>query len=134
LGWCAHTHPLLAFHTLVCCALYLRRGDVAATSCAAPAADTASTRRYLGCDSTSTAHTSNAIGPAQCSILSLHTGESFAAKVVAKSTLEKERARAKILTEIRIHRSVTNRHVVRFVRCFEDAANVYIIMAWEGGG
>lgn len=56
------------------------------------------------------------------------TGESFAAKVVAKSTLEKERARSKILTEIRIHRSVTNRHVVRFVRCFEDAANVYIIM------
>ena len=48
--------------------------------------------------------------------------------MVAKSTLEKERARAKILTEIRIHRSVANRHVVRFVRCFEDAANVYIIM------
>ena len=56
------------------------------------------------------------------------TGESFAAKVVAKSTLEKERARMKILTEIRIHRSVANGHVVRFVRCFEDAANVYIIM------
>ena len=52
----------------------------------------------------------------------------LAAKVVAKSTLEKERARAKILTEIRIHRSVANRHVVRFVRCFEDATNVYIIM------
>lgn len=56
------------------------------------------------------------------------TGENFAAKVVAKSTLEKERARAKILTEIRIHRGVDNAHVVRFVRCFEDAANVYILM------
>ena len=56
------------------------------------------------------------------------TGESFAAKVVAKSTLEKERARQKILTEIRIHRGVSNPHVVRFVRCFEDAANVYILM------
>ena len=56
------------------------------------------------------------------------TGENFAAKVVAKSTLEKERARAKILTEIRIHRGCDNAHVVRFVRCFEDAANVYILM------
>ena len=56
------------------------------------------------------------------------TGESFAAKVVAKSTLEKERARQKILAEIRIHRGVSNPHVVRFVRCFEDAANVYILM------
>ena len=54
------------------------------------------------------------------------TGENFAAKVVAKSTLEKERARAKILTEIRIHRGCDNAHVVRFVRCFEDAANVYL--------
>jgi len=32
------------------------------------------------------------------------------------------------LTEIRIHRSVRNAHVVRFARCFEDAANVYILM------
>ena len=56
------------------------------------------------------------------------TGESFAAKVVAKSTLEKERARQKILAEIRIHRGVSNPHVVRFVRCFEDDANVYILM------
>jgi hypothetical protein len=52
-------------------------------------------------------------------VKTLNTGDSFGAKVVAKSTLEKERARAKILTEIRIHRSITNRHVVRFVRCFE---------------
>ena len=56
------------------------------------------------------------------------TGESFAAKVVAKSTLEKDRARQKILTEIRIHRSVDNAHVVKFKRCFEDKDNVYILM------
>ena len=56
------------------------------------------------------------------------TGESFAAKVVAKSTLEKDRARQKILTEIRIHRSVDNAHVVKFKKCFEDTNNVYILM------
>jgi len=47
---------------------------------------------------------------------------------VAKSTLEKDRARQKILTEIRIHRSVDNAHVVKFKRCFEDKDNVYILM------
>ena len=51
-----------------------------------------------------------------------------AAKVVAKSTLEKDRARQKILTEIRIHRSVDNAHVVKFKKCFEDTNNVYILM------
>ena len=56
------------------------------------------------------------------------TGESFAAKVVAKSALEKDRARRKILTEIRIHRGVDNPHVVKFKKCFEDAENVYILM------
>ena len=56
------------------------------------------------------------------------TGESFAAKVVAKSTLETDRARQKILTEIRIHRSVENAHVVKFKKCFEDTNNVYILM------
>ena len=56
------------------------------------------------------------------------SGVSYAAKVVAKSTLEKPRARAKILTEIRIHRAVRDGRVVRFARCFEDAANVYILM------
>jgi|TARA_B110000977_G_scaffold48982_1_gene66506 polo-like kinase 1 len=56
------------------------------------------------------------------------TGESFAAKVVAKSTLEKDRARQKILTEIRIHRQVSDRFLVKFKRCFEDTNNVYILM------
>ena len=56
------------------------------------------------------------------------TGESFAAKVVAKSTLQKDRARRKILTEIRIHRGVDNAHVVKFKKCFEDDENVYILM------
>ena len=56
------------------------------------------------------------------------TGESFAAKVVAKSTLEKDRARQKILTEIRIIRQVSDRFLVKFKRCFEDTNNVYILM------
>lgn len=56
------------------------------------------------------------------------TGKEYACKVVAKSTLEKERARAKMRTEIKIHKSVVCEHVVRFERCFEDDLHVYILM------
>jgi polo-like kinase 1 len=56
------------------------------------------------------------------------TGRSFACKVVAKSTLEKPRARKKMVTEIRIHKSVSCDQVVRFERCFEDDNHVYILM------
>lgn len=56
------------------------------------------------------------------------TGKEYACKVVAKSTLEKARARAKMRTEIRIHKSVACEHVVRFERCFEDDMHVYILM------
>jgi len=56
------------------------------------------------------------------------TGKTYACKVVSKSSLAKERARKKMQTEIRIHRAVDCAHVVKFVRCFDDDANVYIIM------
>ena len=56
------------------------------------------------------------------------TGKTYACKVVSKSSLTKERARKKMQTEIRIHRAVDCAHVVKFVRCFDDDANVYIIM------
>ena len=56
----------------------------------------------------------------------------FAAKVVAKSTLEKERARAKILTEIRIHRGCDNAHVVRSgLSVLRVCASVYIPASWS---
>lgn len=55
-------------------------------------------------------------------------GTEYACKVVSKTTLVKARARSKMLTEINIHRAVSCGHVVRFVRCFEDDANVYILM------
>jgi len=56
------------------------------------------------------------------------TGKAYACKVVSKETLAKERTRKKMQTEIRIHRAVDCAHVVKFVRCFEDETNVYIIM------
>lgn len=55
-------------------------------------------------------------------------GTEYACKVVSKTTLVKARAQSKMLTEINIHRAVSCGHVVRFVRCFEDDANVYILM------
>jgi len=55
-------------------------------------------------------------------------GAEYACKVVSKTTLVKARAQSKMLTEINIHRAVSCGHVVRFVRCFEDEANVYILM------
>eukprot|EP01105_Mastigella_eilhardi_P018270 TRINITY_DN4220_c0_g1_i2.p1 TRINITY_DN4220_c0_g1~~TRINITY_DN4220_c0_g1_i2.p1 ORF type:complete len:132 (-),score=30.11 TRINITY_DN4220_c0_g1_i2:197-592(-) len=33
-----------------------------------------------------------------------------------------------LFTEIRIHKSLTHRHIVRFINFFEDNANVYLLM------
>ena len=54
--------------------------------------------------------------------------ETFAAKVISKKRLIKSRAREKLLTEIRIHRSLHHRHVVKFERFFEDDKNVYLLL------
>lgn len=52
----------------------------------------------------------------------------MAAKVVCKETLVKSRAKQKLMSEIKIHRSVSHLHVVKFEHFFEDAENVYIIL------
>ena len=52
----------------------------------------------------------------------------LAAKVVCKETLVKSRAKQKLMSEIKIHRSVSHLHVVKFEHFFEDAENVYIIL------
>ena len=55
------------------------------------------------------------------------TGKEYACKWW-RSRRWRRRARAKMRTEIRIHKSVACEHVVRFERCFEDDMHVYILM------
>ena len=51
-----------------------------------------------------------------------------AVKVVPKATLTKSRAKQKLQSEIRIHRTMHHANIVQFENFFEDEENVYIIM------
>ena len=61
-------------------------------------------------------------------IRSLELDHMQAVKVVPKSTLTKSRAKQKLQSEIRIHRSMHHPNIVSFENFFEDEENVYIIM------
>jgi len=58
----------------------------------------------------------------------METKEIFAAKIVAKSSISKPRAHAKLRSEIAIHRSLDHDKVVRFYDYFEDSEYVYIVL------
>lgn len=58
----------------------------------------------------------------------LETKKLLAAKVIAKSTLTRSRAKQKLMSEIKIHRSLHHQHVVGFEHFFEDSENVYILL------
>ena len=58
----------------------------------------------------------------------LETKKICAAKIVPKATLQKSRQRAKLLSEIKIHRSLNHPNVVHFEHVFEDGENVYILL------
>jgi len=51
-----------------------------------------------------------------------------AGKVVSKQSLQKSRAKQKIMSEIKIHRSLHNENIVGFEHFFEDDENVYILL------
>ncbi|CAM9822421.1 unnamed protein product, partial [Discosporangium mesarthrocarpum] len=68
-------------------------------------------------------------GFAKCfKVTCVATGRHFAMKIVPKSTLTKSRARQKLQTEIKIHRTLQHPRVVRFEMFFEDRENVYILL------
>ena len=48
--------------------------------------------------------------------------------MVPKANLTRTKARQKLTSEIKIHRSLDNEYVVRFDRYFEDKENVYIML------
>jgi polo-like kinase 1 len=68
-------------------------------------------------------------GFARCyEFTSMETRKLTAAKIVPKASLTKSRAKQKLMTEIKIHRSLHHPHIVGFEHFFEDSENVYILL------
>lgn len=68
-------------------------------------------------------------GFARCyEFTSLETKKITAAKVVQKASLTKTRAKQKLMSEIKIHRSLHHQNIVGFEHFFEDSENVYILL------
>ena len=61
-------------------------------------------------------------------ITNQESGKVSAAKLISKASLAKARARQKLMSEIKIHRSLHHENVVLFEHFFEDADNVYILL------
>lgn len=60
--------------------------------------------------------------------MNLETRKITASKIVPKASLTKSRAKQKLMSEIKIHRSLHHPHIVGFEHFFEDAENVYILL------
>ena len=56
------------------------------------------------------------------------THHSSAAKIIPKKNLIKSRAKQKLISEIKIHKSIHHENIVKFEHYFEDAENVYILI------
>lgn len=67
-------------------------------------------------------------GFARCFQIKDDTGRVFAAKTIAKASIKNEKTKNKLLSEIKIHKSMSHPNVVQFVDCFEDDVNVYILL------
>lgn len=68
-------------------------------------------------------------GFARCyEFTSLDSHKVYAGKVVVKESLKRSRAKQKMMSEIKIHRSVQHPGIVNFEHFFEDSQNVYILL------
>ena len=68
-------------------------------------------------------------GFARCyEFVALNSRKVTAAKVVQKASLTRTRAKQKLMSEIKIHRSLHHPGVVGFEHFFEDSENVYILL------
>lgn len=67
-------------------------------------------------------------GFARCFQVKDASGQLFAAKTVAKISVRTTKTRAKLLSEINIHKVLKHPNVVQFIDCFEDDINVYILL------
>ncbi|CAD8126970.1 unnamed protein product [Paramecium sonneborni] len=52
----------------------------------------------------------------------------YASKIIGKSTLTRSRTRQKLMSEIKIHKSLQHQNIVGFHKYFEDDENVYILL------
>ncbi|RLV93076.1 Cell cycle serine/threonine-protein kinase CDC5/MSD2 [Spathaspora sp. JA1] len=67
-------------------------------------------------------------GFARCFQMKDSSGQIYAAKTVAKASIKNEKTKTKLLSEIKIHKSLKHSNIVNFVDCFEDDVNVYILL------
>ena len=68
-------------------------------------------------------------GFAKCyEFTNLENNRVLAAKIIPKASLKKSRHRQKLLSEIKIHRSLNHPNIVKFEHVFEDSVNVYILL------
>jgi polo-like kinase 1 len=68
-------------------------------------------------------------GFAKCfEVTNLENKRVIAAKIIQKSSLTKSRARQKLISEIKIHKSLHHTNIVSFEHVFEDQENVYILL------
>jgi len=68
-------------------------------------------------------------GFAKCyEVTNLETKRVQAAKIITKASLTKSRARQKLISEIKIHKSLHHTNIVNFEHVFEDQESVYILL------
>jgi polo-like kinase 1 len=68
-------------------------------------------------------------GFAKCyELTSTETKKVMAAKIIPKASLQKSRSRQKLISEIKIHKSLHQQNIVQFEHVFEDSENVYILL------
>jgi len=68
-------------------------------------------------------------GFAKCfEVTNLENKKVLAAKIITKASLTKSRARQKLISEIKIHKSLRHTNIVGFEHVFEDQENVYILL------
>jgi polo-like kinase 1 len=68
-------------------------------------------------------------GFANCyELTNLENNHTSAAKIIPKSSLLKPRAKQKLITEIKIHKSLNHEGIVQFEHYFEDLDNVYLLL------
>ena len=56
------------------------------------------------------------------------THKSYAVKIIKKTSLIKSRTKQKLISEIKIHKSLHHENIVKFEHYFEDAENVYVLL------
>jgi len=68
-------------------------------------------------------------GFAKCyEFTNLENKKLMAAKIITKASLTKSRSRQKLISEIKIHKSLRHTNIVGFEHVFEDQENVYILL------